>query len=794
MQETNPFMHRIPLYILGLVGILLIGYTVFLSVIVKDHGVVAENDVRLAATPTFSLGTSWVKISSDTPALAGLLDDVDRFGSAVEVIGDLNSDGVVEIAVSAWEDDDGGLNYGATYILSITNTGAVTLLQKISQTSGGFTGPLDTLDDFSTSILALGDLDLDGIPDMALGARTDDDGGTNRGAIYILFMNADGTVKAEQKISDLEGGFTATLDDTDLFGTSMALLPDVNGDGVPDIAVGTQQDDDGGTNRGAIYILHMNRNGTVASHTKISELEGGFNGVLADIDAMGRDLANIGDLDGDGMDDLMVGTLFDDGGADRGGVFVIFLNTDGSVKDTQRISNTAGGFTGTLANADGFGNGITGIGDADGDGINDVVVGNWRADDMGVDSGASFILFMNADGTVKDNVRLGLGTAGLETLLGTDDRFGYRAASHQFNGNGGKDVIITAYNDDDGGTDRGAIYIGYLGLYYTGATTAIVPQFTSVQLENQATCVTSPLITLELRARDAVEVLIGTEPQYLGSDWEPMTQEYLKRIWSLQGEDGEKTIYARFRSETGNQSLDTQVSVLLDTQNNCGVVIDETPIPVPEEGEVIDGEEPVIDTEAELSTIISFGDVIKMPTVTTVYFIDEHLNRRPFEEPFTYFTWFDSYKYVKVVDPHLLVQYPLSSFMTPKAGTVLLKARESRDVYYVAPANGASYQVEKRLIENESVAEQLFGEEWTSFVHDVRPELLAQIPNGENMNERSELVPNVKMISRSTIFSLARNAKILTVSAADSIPESITQTSAGFLRFMLNSAKNLLTR
>lgn len=788
-------MHRIPLYLLGFVGALMIGCAVFLSVLVKDHGVVAENDLQLAGTPTFLLGTSWVKISSDTPALAGLLDDGDRFGSAVEVIGDLNGDGTIEVAVSAWEDDDGGLNYGATYILSISNTGAVTLMQKISQTSGGFTGPLDTLDDFSTSILALGDLDLDGIPDMALGARTDDDGGMNRGAIYILFLNADGSVKAEQKISDLEGGFTATLDDTDLFGTSMALLPDVNGDGVPDIAVGTQQDDDGGTNRGAIYILHMNRDGTVASHTKISDLEGGFNGVLADIDAMGRDLANIGDLDGDGMDDLMTGTLFDDGGTDRGGAFVIFLNTDGSVKDTQRISNTAGGFTGTFANGDGFGNGIVGLGDADGDGVNDVLVGNWRADDIGVDSGASFILFMNTDGTVKNNTRLGLGTTGLETLLGADDRFGYRAASHQFNGNGGRDVIITAYNDDDGGTDRGAVYIGYLGLYYTGAATTVVPQFTSVQVENQASCITSPLVTLELRARDATSVLIGNESQYLSSEWEEMTQDYMKRIWQVTEGDGEKTVYVRFRSETGDQSFDESVTVILDTQTNCGIAQESDSLLTPEESEreEINGEESQV-TEEQETTLISFGDVIKMPSVKTVYFIDELGMRRPFEEPFTYFTWYDSYKYVKVVDPALLVRYPLSSFMPPKAGTVLVKTRESSLVYYIDAQNDASLAVEKRLIPSEEVAVALFGEDWTAYVHDVRPELLQQLPTGEEMALDSMLVEGVRLISRSTIYSMSKNAGILSVKTADSIPESVVQTSIGFLRFMVDGAKNLIRR
>ena len=55
---------------------------------------------------------------------------------------------------------------------------------------------------------ALGDLDGDGVGDLAVGAPRDDDGGTDRGAVWVLFLNTDGTVKSHQKISDTEGGFT----------------------------------------------------------------------------------------------------------------------------------------------------------------------------------------------------------------------------------------------------------------------------------------------------------------------------------------------------------------------------------------------------------------------------------------------------------------------------------------------------------------------------------------------------------------------------------------------------------
>ncbi len=88
------------------------------------------------------------------------------------------------------------------------------------------------------------------------------------------------TVSSQQKISDLAGNFVGTLDDFDAFGASVANLGDLNGDGVTDLAVGANNDDDLGPQSGAVWILFMNANGTVASEQKISNTQGGFTGGL----------------------------------------------------------------------------------------------------------------------------------------------------------------------------------------------------------------------------------------------------------------------------------------------------------------------------------------------------------------------------------------------------------------------------------------------------------------------------------------------------------------------------------
>ncbi|MCH8881312.1 MAG: FG-GAP repeat protein, partial [Planctomycetes bacterium] len=99
--------------------------------------------------------------------------------------------------------------------------GTVLSHQKISDTQGGFMGDLEDDDLFGFSLASLGDLDGDGVGDIAVGALRDDDGGPDRGAVWVLFLNTDGTVKSEQKISSTDGGFTGMLDAVDYFGSSV---------------------------------------------------------------------------------------------------------------------------------------------------------------------------------------------------------------------------------------------------------------------------------------------------------------------------------------------------------------------------------------------------------------------------------------------------------------------------------------------------------------------------------------------------------------------------------------------
>jgi HYR domain-containing protein/FG-GAP repeat protein len=404
---------------------------------------------------------SHLKISATSGGFGGALDD-DLFGHAVVALGDLDGDGFVDLAASAPADDDGGADQGAVWVLFLGSGSLVTSEQKISETSGGFGGVLAPSNRFGYSLAALGDLDGDGVEDLAVGAPFDD---ATRGAVWILFLATDGTVAGEQKISGTVGGFGGTLDPDGRFGGAVSTLGDLDGDGVVDLAVGANTDDDGGADRGAVWVLFLNADGTVKDEQKLSDLAGGFGGTLGDGDQLGFSLASLGDLDGDGRAELCAGAWQSDaGGALRGAVWVLFLAANGTVLDEQEISSTAGGFGGVLADGDGFGASVAGLGDVDADGVPDLAVGAPLDDDGGAAQGAVWIVLLAADGTVQGQELVSALDGGFTGDLDPGDIFGYGvAALGDLDGDGRGDLAAGAPQDDDGGAQRGAFWILRLG-------------------------------------------------------------------------------------------------------------------------------------------------------------------------------------------------------------------------------------------------------------------------------------------------------------------------------------------
>ena len=412
----------------------------------------------LAPEPAPAQVTGEQEITQDVGGFTGTLEDGDSFGRSVTRLGDLDEgDGTTEVAVGAYLDDvDETTNVGSVWILSLDQSETVQSQQQI--TAGDLGGALDAEDQFGVSVDALGDINNDGFEEMAVGARLDDDGGgsnSNRGAVWILSLNADGTVNNSRKISDTEGGFGGTLADGDQFGQSVAG-GDFDNDEDTELAVGASGTGGASTGEGAVWILELD--GTL-SVTGARRIDGNSSTEIA-LDAddnFGFSVAPVGNLDNlgnSGTQELAVGAFRDDdgGGTDsnRGAVWILSLNADKTVAAAQKISADAGDFGGTLDVGDRFGSAAAEVGDLDGDGVPDLVTGAYLDDDGGTDRGAVWVLYLDADGTVKRFRKISDTEGGFGGTLADGDQFGISAAAlDDLNGDGNPDLLAGAFQDPE---------------------------------------------------------------------------------------------------------------------------------------------------------------------------------------------------------------------------------------------------------------------------------------------------------------------------------------------------------
>lgn len=328
--------------------------------------------------------------------------------------------------------------------------------QKISNSNGGLGSSLSTEDHFGLYVNSIGDFNKDGITDIAVSANGDNDGGTGNGAFYILFMNANGTVKSKHKISETSGnlGVTFPSGGTESFGFAINNMGDIDGDGVPDLAVGAMGDN---SYDGAVYILFMDSDATVKSTKVLNSSTSGLTGLSASW--FGCDVANAGDLNGDGINDLAVGAINENNL--MGATYIILLNSDGSPKSVKRLSNGTNGFPSVLATKDRFGVSVAGIGDVDGDGIPDLAVGAHGDNEVNTQAGAVYILRMKSDGSVKSTSKINTKTNSIATNSGVF--FGCSVAGcPDMNGDGIRDLLVGSFYDNDGGKERGAYYVVFL--------------------------------------------------------------------------------------------------------------------------------------------------------------------------------------------------------------------------------------------------------------------------------------------------------------------------------------------
>ncbi|HEY8155963.1 MAG TPA: thrombospondin type 3 repeat-containing protein [Myxococcota bacterium] len=291
--------------------------------------------------------------------------------------------------------------------------------------------------EFGTAVSGAGDVNGDGYDDVIIGAPFYDSGENDEGAAFVFLGSASG-------IADADSGMAAAQLESNqayaMFGESVSGAGDVNGDGYGDVIVGAYRYfTSGGLEDGAAFVFLGGASGivgsdpvTAAARLESNQANSGFGGSVA----------GAGDVNGDGHDDVIVGSSgYDPAGFLTGGAAFVFLGSESGIVGHDQL--TAAARLESNQSSGAMGASVAGAGDVNGDGYDDVIVG----DPIYQGQGGAFVFLGSAAGILNGN------PATAAARLGPDHDIGQMGAAigdsvagaGDVNGDGYDDVIVGAW-------------------------------------------------------------------------------------------------------------------------------------------------------------------------------------------------------------------------------------------------------------------------------------------------------------------------------------------------------------
>jgi hypothetical protein len=384
-----------------------------------------------------------------------------NFGVSVAGAGDVNGDNFYDIVAGANLYDNGETNEGNIFVWH-GKSGALNTAWnfRMEENQAG--------SNYGISVSTAGDVNGDGYSDIIVGANlwsssnnTDDCAGAPGGPRPLVengkaFMYPGSSAGSFNPLPAAKWDRQAIVDYSH-FGSSVACAGDINGDGYSDVIVGSADYDEitavcalTFSNSGRAYIYE---GGDAAKGLGSASARGLFSGGANNV-GVGYSVAPAGDINGDGFSDILTSSIsFTNGEPNEGKVWSVYGTPFGLDNVNLDVD-----WTGEQNQASSYyGVSVASAGDVNGDGFGDVIIGAHLYDNTQTNEGAAFVHLGTAagiNGVAAWSVYGGQNTATL----------GYSVAcAGDVNGDGYSDVVVSAYQYDNGGfTDNGKVDI-YFG-------------------------------------------------------------------------------------------------------------------------------------------------------------------------------------------------------------------------------------------------------------------------------------------------------------------------------------------